>query len=91
MLRSLLKHALPRGLRIALRNTINEIDIWRRHRRGCRQSALYSGRKGLRLNLGRGPNHKTGWVNIDLSGKTDLTLDLREVLPLARCSKKCSE
>lgn len=66
-----------------MRNTLDEIGIWKRHRGGCRRArALYSGRKGLKLNIGCGPNHKAGWVNIDLWGHPDLILDMRQPIPL---------
>jgi hypothetical protein len=66
-----------------MRNTLDEIGIWKRHRGGCRRArALYSGRKGLKLNIGCGPNHKAGWVNIDLWGHPHLILDMRQPIPL---------
>lgn len=37
----------------------------------------------LKLNVGCGPNVKSGWINIDLSQRADLQLDLREPLPFA--------
>ena len=75
---------LPRGLSLALRNVRNEVKAWRLHRGGARKArALYAGRKGLKLNVGCGPNYKEGWVNIDLSGKIDLSLDMREPVPLS--------
>jgi predicted SAM-dependent methyltransferase len=82
-LKSFLKQALPQGLRCAMRSTLNEIGIWKRHRSGCRQArALYSARTRLKLNIGCGPNYKDGWVNIDLLGGSDLTLDMRQSIPL---------
>jgi hypothetical protein len=66
-----------------MRSTLNEIGIWNRHRRGIRQArALYSARRGLKLNIGCGHNYKDGWVNIDLLGNPDLPLDMRQSIPL---------
>ncbi len=82
-LKSSLKRVLPRGLRVVMRSTLDEIGIWKRHRSGCRKArALYSERVGLKLNIGCGPNYKDGWVNIDLAGDPDLTLDMRQSIPL---------
>lgn len=82
MLRSALKKRLPRGLGRALRQMSNEIFICGRHWLGCRRArALYSNARGLKLNIGCGPHHKQGWVNIDLDGG-DLNLDMREPIPL---------
>jgi predicted SAM-dependent methyltransferase len=90
-LKSVLKqalHALPRGLEFAALNMRNEIIIWKHHRSGCRRArTLYTARGGLKLNVGCGPNYKEGWVNIDLSGHVELTLDMRQPIPLPdRCA-----
>jgi predicted SAM-dependent methyltransferase len=82
MLKSLIKHYMPRGFGLALRATFNEALIWGRHWRSSRKAhALYSGARGLKLNIGCGPHHKAGWVNIDLHDG-DLKLDMREHIPL---------
>ena len=42
----------------------------------------------LRLNIGCGNNKKEGWINIDLSRKADVILDIRNPIPLP--SSSCS-
>jgi predicted SAM-dependent methyltransferase len=74
---------LPRGLRLALRNLRIELGAWRLHRRGARKARAYAARTGLKLHVGCGPNYKPGWVNIDLTGNADLSLDMREPIPLS--------
>jgi predicted SAM-dependent methyltransferase len=69
------------GLARALRALAAESRSAELHRRGLVASARYRGTRGLRLNLGCGPNQLDGWVNVDLAGRPDLTLDLREPLP----------
>ena len=73
------KAKLPKGLSLALRNVRSEVRIWKLHRGGVQKArTLYTGRRELKLNVGCGPNYKKGWVNIDLSQKVDLSLDMRE-------------
>jgi hypothetical protein len=45
--KSSLKRALSQGSRFAMRSTLNEIGIWKRHRRGCRQAADFEGHTGF--------------------------------------------
>jgi len=65
----------------------------RMHRRGVRKAMRYKNATALKLHFGCGGNVKPGFVNIDLSSAADLTLDLREPLPLATgsCSLIYSE
>src|SRR3974377_266200 len=82
-LKTYIKSKLPRGLSLALRNVHSELNIWRLHRGGVRKARTYAGRRKLKLNVGCGGNYKEGWVNIDLSQKVDLALDMREPVPLS--------
>lgn len=72
---------MSRGLRAALRQLLLELRIDLRHRRGLRRARQYADGLGLKLHLGCGQRRKPGWVNVDLGGDADLTLDLREPLP----------
>jgi predicted SAM-dependent methyltransferase len=56
------------------------------HVQGLMASRRYAGKKGLRLNIGCGSNIKPGWVNIDMSARADLSLDMRERFPFADVS-----
>ena len=86
-LKAKLKRKLPKGLLLALRNVRSEVHIWRLNRGGARKArTLYAVRSGLKLNIGCGQNYKKGWVNIDLSQKVDLSLDMREPIPLSNGS-----
>jgi predicted SAM-dependent methyltransferase len=73
---------LPTGLRDAIATVATEWAVNRIHRAGRRKSAAYATRKHLRLNIGSGPNVKADWINVDLAPNADLTLDLREPMPL---------
>jgi len=79
---SFLKGLLPIGLYKAIRLLGKEVTLYRYHRAGVKKARVYADRNGLRLNIGCGPNYKEGWVNIDLSSKADLSLDVRERIPL---------
>jgi predicted SAM-dependent methyltransferase len=82
MLNNVLKAKTTAGLRRAVRDLAEEFRIQRIHRASLRRVQRYSA-SNLKLNVGCGPNLKNGWVNIDLSEKADLRLDLREPLPFA--------
>jgi predicted SAM-dependent methyltransferase len=73
---------LPTGLRDAVATLAAEWAVYRIHRAGRRKCVAYAGKKHLKLNVGCGPNVKADWVNIDLAPGADLTLDLREPIPL---------
>jgi predicted SAM-dependent methyltransferase len=88
MWRRLAKRCTTAGFRRALRNLQLETIGLVRHGRGIRAARRYYSRDNLRLNLGCGPNTKSGWLNIDYSGAVDLTLDLRERLPFRSGSCK---
>ena len=81
-----LEHRVPRGLWLALRNLYGELAAWRLHRRGVRKAIAYAARTGLKLNIGCDENYKPGWINIDLAGNVDLSLDMREPIPLSSSS-----
>jgi len=81
MLRNFVLSHLSEGVRSALRNLKWELQAMRMHRRGSRRAAQFGGQRELKLHLGCGDNLKSGFVNIDLNSKADLTLDLRAPLP----------
>jgi len=72
---------LTGGLRQAFVNLRSELRIWRRHIKGVGVARQLMADASDKLHLGCGPNHKAGWLNVDLSGAADLKLDLREPLP----------
>jgi predicted SAM-dependent methyltransferase len=85
MLKSLVRpicHQLPTGLRDTASAMAAEWTVYKIHRVGRRKSAAYASKTHLKLNIGCGPNVKAAWVNIDLAPTADLTLDLREPIPL---------
>lgn len=96
-LRRILTSVLGRPLTECLRANVaafrQERALGRAHRRGCSAALAYAGRTDLRLHLGCGHIHKSGWVNIDSYSippcTPDLTLDLRQPLPFADAS--CAE
>jgi predicted SAM-dependent methyltransferase len=73
---------VPVGLRRALREVRHEFFSAVRHRRAVKRAKKYFNARALKLNIGCGPNPKSGWVNIDMVGNVDLRLDLREKIPL---------
>lgn len=78
-LRVLLKHAVPTSLRGRARMVATDLMIVRERRR----AATLAARKGLRLHLGSGGEHKDGWVNVDLLGDpVELAWNLARPLPL---------
>jgi predicted SAM-dependent methyltransferase len=84
---------LTSSFRDALTNLKEEWRILKSHRAGEKKARNFSNASRLKLNLGCGQNHKDGWVNIDIGEHADLTLDLREPLPLPEnsCSIVYSE
>jgi predicted SAM-dependent methyltransferase len=82
-MKSLLQNSLPIGTFRALRVLRDELRIARRHRKGVQKARQFASSKGLKLNVGAGPNIKPGWVNIDFGQKADLGLDMREKLPFS--------
>lgn len=82
MLRNVIKAKTTAGLRRAVHDLAEEFRIQRRHYAALRRVHRYP-TSNVKLNVGCGPNLKPGWINIDLSDKADLQLDLREPLPFA--------
>jgi len=82
MIRQFIRNQTTYGLRVSLRHVFTEIEILRKHRQGIRQARNLLGQQHLRLNIGCGRKVKREWINIDLSPHADITLDLREPLPL---------
>lgn len=80
MLRNVYKKKTTAGFRRAVRDLAEEFRIQRLHHAALRRVHRYSG-SNVKLNLGCGSNLKEGWINVDLSDKADLQLDLREPLP----------
>lgn len=76
-----LKKYTTQGLRDSIKNVMLEAKFCRLHLNGVRNARRYQGQKQLKLHLGAGPNIKQGFVNIDLSPRADLTLNLYEPLP----------
>jgi len=83
MLKSILKKATTKALRLSLREVVYESRKSLLHSKGLWRSKQYRSQTELRLHLGCGPKVKEGWVNIDLNKKANLTLDLREALPFS--------
>jgi predicted SAM-dependent methyltransferase len=85
MLRSFVKRRMSKGLRRALHDLRQEFYIQRLHRASVKRarSIAAAGGPPVRLNLGSGfrPKQALGWINVDLSDRADLQLDLREPLP----------
>ena len=81
MIRQFIRKQTTYGLRVSFRHVLREMKILRKHRQGVRQARKLSGQQHLRLHIGCGPKVKKGWINVDLSSRADITLDLREPLP----------
>jgi len=79
---SSLRKSLPVGLYKAIRLLGKEIMLHRLHRAGVKRAKAYAEKRGLKLNIGCGPNRKEGWLNIDLSPGAEFSLDMRERIPL---------
>ncbi len=93
MLKGFIKKFTTKGLRRSLRTAAIEFEINSIHRRGVRRAQSLKHKNDLKLHFGCGPNMKAGFINIDLRGKADLGLDLREPLPFRTdsCSMIYSE
>ena len=81
MIKQFLKKIITKGTRSALRNLALEFRMNLIHLTGLFHARRFSSATDLKLHLGCGSRTKEGWVNIDLSSKADLRLDLREPLP----------
>jgi predicted SAM-dependent methyltransferase len=80
--REYLKAHTTKALRLAVRQFELEWLMFRRHRRALKKAFRFRQGSELKLNLGCGPNAKSGWLNIDLFDPgADLQLDLRERWP----------
>jgi predicted SAM-dependent methyltransferase len=74
--------SFPSGLLAAVRLLRDEVRMYQRHRKGSKKASKYNAETNLKLNIGCGPNRKSGWLNIDLfSPRADLALDMREAIP----------
>ena len=82
MIKKLARSHLTAAVRNGLHGLIREFQGMRMHRRGVREATRFHNKVDLKLHLGCGTNLKPGFINIDLNDKADLTLDLREPLPL---------
>jgi predicted SAM-dependent methyltransferase len=82
VLKRYLRSKTTLGLRNALRQVRDEWKLQRLHRQSLKKVPSCLEVSPVKLNLGCGPNSKTGWVNVDLFRPTaDLQLDLREPWP----------
>lgn len=81
-LKSSLRTRVPFGLYSALRSLRDEVNAYRLHRKGVKKARAYARQSDIKLNIGCGLNRKQGWVNIDLHPDVDLSLDMREPIPL---------
>jgi predicted SAM-dependent methyltransferase len=77
-------------LALVARVLLFEIRALFLHFVGRWRAKRYRNQQRLRLQFGCGDNAKPGWVNIDLSPKADLQLDLRKSLPFADGSCECT-
>lgn len=79
---------LPTGMWNAAKLGLSNARIFLRHRKGLLAARKFRDESGLKLQLGCGSQIKDGWINIDIVPNADLTLDLREPLPLS--DESCS-
>jgi len=72
---------------------IYEVRVALVHAIGRARAKRYRGARGLKLNVGCGSEHKSGFVNLDYLPTADLQLDLRRELPFdsASCAVVFSE
>ncbi len=82
MIKELLKKNTTLGLRNSVRRVLDEYKVSKMHLANVQKAKKYAGKKDLKLNLGCGFTIKPGWVNVDFNPKCELSLDLREKLPL---------
>jgi predicted SAM-dependent methyltransferase len=75
-------------LTVSLSVVFFEIRVFFLHGLSKWRARRYRNERQLRLHFGCGDNAKAGWVNIDLSSKADLQLDLRKALPFS--DKSCA-
>jgi predicted SAM-dependent methyltransferase len=74
---------ITKGLRSSVQSAINELNIFLLHNKGLHRTKHFRNNQNLKLHLGCGDNVKEGFINIDLTKKADLQLDLRENLPFS--------
>jgi predicted SAM-dependent methyltransferase len=76
------KSHTTQAFRLAIRQVEEEWRICSLHRSSLKRVQQFLHGSPLKLNLGCGPNPKSGWVNVDLyDSRADLHLDLREPWP----------
>ncbi len=93
MIMKLLEKYTTHGFISSLKILKLEFDTLRNHRKGVRKARKISNQMHLKLNIGCGPKIKKDWINIDLSSKAEIALDMREPLPFSdnSCSIVYSE
>ena len=74
---------ITKGLQSSVQSTINELKISLLHHKELHRTKQFRGNQNLKLHLGCGDTIKEGFINIDLTKKADLRLDLRENLPFS--------
>jgi predicted SAM-dependent methyltransferase len=81
-IRSLYYSRTTQGVRNAVSRARKEWEMCKRHRASVKRARNFVTAPPIKLHLGCGPNHKDGWVNIDLfQPDADLQLDLRDPWP----------
>lgn len=81
-LKQFVRRHTTRGFTEAAIQAREEWKLCSVHRRELKKVQKFLSSQPLKLNLGCGPNPKSGWVNIDLfDPSADLRLDLRENWP----------
>jgi predicted SAM-dependent methyltransferase len=69
------------GVKAAFRELLQEFRVLLFHKASLKKAHRFRGKSHLKLHLGCGSKHKSGWINIDLRRDADLQLDVREALP----------
>ena len=88
--REFLATRISKGFGVAVRSVWQEWLVFGQHRSALKRVGPFLQRPEKKLNLGCGPNPKSGWINIDLfNPHADLHLDLRERWPFADASVRC--